>query len=523
MAGKASDHLHRLIRSMNSAEKRYFKLRTSGAGRTEGHQHLLFDAIAAMESYDEATLLQRFQGRAFTWRFAITKHRLYESVLDALEAFHAERSVDARLYRGLLQVDLLHKRGLHAEARKLLHGVRRLAEEHHRHAVLLDVLRLEQRAAEHRQYAATDADELERLRSTAERLREDLHELDTLWHLKSQVMIAQYRAPRPGDAETGHRLRTLLDHPLLNDTDKVRTAKGRSLVHHIRAAAAFALGDLDQCLLHLEANHAMLHSEPVLFSDEPDLVLTILGNLAYVQQRTGRTGAAALTLNELRNAPATWRMPESEELDVKLFGISASLELSLHIQSGQYAKALDVLPFVRRGVERFGEHLGDLRRAGLLYWIALVRFATGDHAAAHHELNDLLNGLRPGQAPAVHLAARVLQLFTYFELGKTDLLRYTLRNFERLLNKTQGPAPLERFCARLITDLLDRSTLGRGGEDARVVLGNAAEALRAMEEELEARASLDHFDVGAWIEAKLQQRPMASVLHERLAKWGRAA
>ena len=87
MANKAHDHLHRLIRSMTKAEKRYFKVH-SGRHLSDGERryHRLFDAIAAAEEYDEAAIIQRFSQEAFTHRFAITKRRLYETVLDSLEA-----------------------------------------------------------------------------------------------------------------------------------------------------------------------------------------------------------------------------------------------------------------------------------------------------------------------------------------------------------------------------------------------------------------------------------------------------
>src|SRR5436190_8087617 len=111
MPSKAHDHVHRVIRSMTRAEKRYFKLYT-GRHVLEGqsNQQLLFDAIAAMDDYDESALLARFRHEAFTNRFAITKRRLYETILRSLGAFHAESSVDSRLSRLLHQVEILYKR-----------------------------------------------------------------------------------------------------------------------------------------------------------------------------------------------------------------------------------------------------------------------------------------------------------------------------------------------------------------------------------------------------------------------------
>lgn len=112
--------MHRLIRSMSAAEKRYFKLHAARMGQDAGKQAMLFDAIAAMEHYDEEALLARFRNEAFARHFAIAKRRLYEAILHSLEAFHAESSVDARIHRLLHQVEILHRRALYADAQRVL-------------------------------------------------------------------------------------------------------------------------------------------------------------------------------------------------------------------------------------------------------------------------------------------------------------------------------------------------------------------------------------------------------------------
>src|SRR5688572_27726871 len=173
MSNKAHDHVHRLVRSMTRAEKRYFKLFTSRhmLGGQSNHQ-LLFDAIAAMPEYDEAALLSRFEHEAFTHRFAITKRRLYEAILRSLDAFHAESSIDARLHRMLHQMELLHQRALYDDAAKILQSVRKLARHHERHAILQQALHWERKLIERANYAHADMTELDRISHESNELAE---------------------------------------------------------------------------------------------------------------------------------------------------------------------------------------------------------------------------------------------------------------------------------------------------------------------------------------------------------------
>jgi len=99
---------------MNRAEKRYFKLYTSRhvLGDHSNHQ-TLFDAVSKMKTYDESALLKKFEGEAFTRRFAIAKRRLYDMILRSLDAFHSESSLEAKLRRSMHQVEILFKKGLY--------------------------------------------------------------------------------------------------------------------------------------------------------------------------------------------------------------------------------------------------------------------------------------------------------------------------------------------------------------------------------------------------------------------------
>ena len=82
MPRKSQDHVHRLIRSMTRAEKRYFKLYIGRHVVEASSNHgVLFNAIADMEVYDERALMERYANEAFTHKFAITKRRLYGAIL----------------------------------------------------------------------------------------------------------------------------------------------------------------------------------------------------------------------------------------------------------------------------------------------------------------------------------------------------------------------------------------------------------------------------------------------------------
>lgn len=520
MSNKAHDHLHRLIHSMSRAEKRYFTLhvkRNAVAGHSN-HQ-LLFDAVVGMEVYDEAALLKRFQNEPFTHRFAITKRRLYETVLRSLDAFHAENSLEARIHRGLHQVRILYDRALYDDAAKLLSGVHRLARQHDKQPALFAVLEWEHRLAERDNYAHLDEQGLEQLAGQVKQLRAEQQELDELWELKSRLFMTLYRKGKARDSNMRKSVADLIASPLLNDPREARTAKARFLHHHVLSAGAFALDDLEACRNNLLANLTLLHDDRGRTIQEPSMVLSVLSNLAFVCVALGLHDEALEHLKAFRSAPADWNMPENDDLELKLFSTSYSLELGIHTRLGQSDRAMDLLPAVERGLSRYGKLLGPIRRAGFHYQLAYVHMMAGMPDEALRWSNRLLDELSAEESTDLAAAGRLLYLALLFETGKMDLLAYALRNTERSLKAWGCMHRFEPIFMALMRALLRAS--------------NSAQQLQAFADFKNAMAPvvsdpleaniLDHFNAIAWADSKLNGRPFDSALKEAALKHNKAA
>ena len=512
MPRKSQDHVHRLIRSMTRAEKRYFKLFTGrGTASEPRSSHLLFDAIAAMPEYDEPALMRKFSGEPFTRRFSIAKRRLYESILRSLDANHAESSVDARLHRLLHQVELLHQRALYEDAEKMLQSVRRLAEEHDRAPALLAAAEWERRLIECRNYAGVSEDRLNELLEVVRGARSSQAEVDALWDLKSRLLMMLYRDGQARDAETRAKVMAMLDHPLLRDENELTTAKARFYFHHLRGAAAFAIGDMGTCHVHLARNLELLNKERSRFIDEPNLVLGVMSNLIYACIRTGRYAEASKLLKAFRLVPGQWNMPESDDLDLKLFSTTMSLELSIHSGSGEFNKALELAPVVERGLVKHAERLGPVRKAGLHYQMAYAAFGAGHHEKALHWLNELLNQVRLDDSSDTVCFGRMLQLLALYEVGKLDLLVYTLRNTERFLRLRERKYRFEPLLLTFIRDL----TKARTEEARRSLMITFREELGTVLADPLEQPILDHFDPIAWVDSKLTGKGYDALVRDR--------
>lgn len=510
----AQDHVHRLIHSMSRAEKRYFKLHTSRhlvAGHSN-HQEL-FDAIAAMPSYDETALHKRFAGAAFMRRFSITKRRLYETVLASLDAFHADSSIDDKLRRMLHHVELLHRRALYADAAKVLRGARVLARANDRQAMLLQVAEWERRAMERNNYSGITAADLAALARSVADVADEWQEVDRLWQVKSASFLLIYRsgqAPGPKELE---QLGALAQEPLLADGVRLHSARARFLHHHVRSALAYTQNDLPTCEVQLVACADVLRKEQKHFAVEPDLMLGVMGNLAHVRMRLGRHQEALDGFREFRKIPLMMATVPSPDLGMKLFVMGSSLELSVLSAKGEFAKAVEQLTALEQGLDRFGDRASTVRRAELALQAAYVCFGAGEHDRALRWCNRMLNEQGLERHTELHALGRMLNLAVLVELGKEELLAYLVRNTQRALKQHGGPFTLESVLLEHAQKLARPAT----ADHRKDLWQNLLTELLCTAKEPHERSVMEQIDLITWARAQVEEMDFAELVREQ---WG---
>src|SRR5690554_6381317 len=162
MTKTASSALFELIKSLTKSEKRYFKNYASRHTIGEVNNGIkIFDFIDQQNEFDEAAVHTHFKGEAFLNQFPITKNRLYEQIISALDAFHANNDIDAQLYKMLHSIKILYSKGLYDHANRELLKTKRLAKKHGKIAILLQISNEEKRIIETRGYQNTSADSLQ--------------------------------------------------------------------------------------------------------------------------------------------------------------------------------------------------------------------------------------------------------------------------------------------------------------------------------------------------------------------------
>ena len=190
MSGKVNEALFDLIKSMSKSEKRYFKLMSSRHTIGDENNYVrLFDFIDKQHEYDEDAIFSHFKKEAFLNRFSITKKRLYDHILAALDSFHISASVEAQLFKSLHSADILFEKSLYDQSRRILRSAEKLALRHEKNGILLLIAKKQKRLLETSGYLETTPELIDELANRESSVLDSIRLYNKIWTIKSQLFV----------------------------------------------------------------------------------------------------------------------------------------------------------------------------------------------------------------------------------------------------------------------------------------------------------------------------------------------
>ncbi len=129
-----------LVKSLSKSEKRFFKL-YSRIQSGEKAYDALFNLMVENDVIDQ--IEERFKTDNPQLSFEVTVKHLNRIILDSLVHLRRNKDIQARLFNGVIQAEILFERGLIDESFNELRKTRKLAEFYENDAMILLIRRTE--------------------------------------------------------------------------------------------------------------------------------------------------------------------------------------------------------------------------------------------------------------------------------------------------------------------------------------------------------------------------------------------
>jgi hypothetical protein len=478
----------------------------------------IFDHLDKQETYSEELLFEKFKGEAFLNRFSITKKRLYDHVLSALDSFHSSNSIEAQIHKMLHSADILFERSLYDQSRRILRSAEKLAVKYEKSALMIEISTKQKRILETGGYLNVSGNDLVEMSDNEDVFIDQMREYNRIWSVKSQL-FTQLAKKGVARSEEESKNYTELCSPLLSNFDpKNITTEGKYLYSHTLSAYYYAIADLEKSLEYLKMNLELFNETSKELAIEPNKQISVLTNAIYISDKLGEYRTAIVYLNQLKSLAHDTE--SNEDLEIKLFSSVSSIELSMNLRKGAFKEASKIAIDIEQKLLGFGDKITSTRRAFLEFKIAVAYIGVGEFNTALKWVNKILNDSELDKTEDIIGFTQLLDLLIHIELNHDKLLPYSLKSTQRFFKTRNRMYSFEKVFLQFIGRLVkckDHFEMEKEWED----LYNDLAAIT--NDDIFESVALDYFDFQSWAESKLKGKSFDIVVREKYNRTIRAA
>ena len=491
-----------LIKSLNIAEKRYFKIFSEQHKLGSKNDYItLFDLInnANSRSDYKAKLLEL--PASLKKNLSKNKNFLVSKILSALAVYHAHTSTSIKLHQLLAIIKVLLKKKQIKLAHQYIGRAKKLAFLLDDFPVLYSVNQIEKGLLISRQ-----KEEFSKLEERDKQLLAAMEKFTLLNNVNikvSNILAKSQRLIRNKDdvIELNNTMKAI-DNIEIIDQDSFTT---KGYYYNIKANYYCGMGELLKENKFRNDLIALHESHPEINKVKFASYISTLSNLAMNQLDLKRYKDCELTINKIDTIINEYKIDKQYKESLSLQ--SLIIKASLFTASGELKNIEELKSQI---TNQLNNELNFLYRIAFEFDLSVIYFLQNDFDNSLIHLNNVLNDKDLSRSLDIQYFARILNLLLHFELGNILLLDSLIVSTYRFLLKRKK---LYKFEEIIITFI--RQRLKQPDNDLKNDFITLKNELSTITQDIFESRALSHFDLIAWLDAKINNKSMAAVLREK--------
>jgi hypothetical protein len=420
---RSKDDLHHLVQAMSKSEKRYFVLDAKKSGRSASRYLSLFEAINAMEEYDEEALKQHFPKN-----LSSDKAYLYDAILRSMRDYRSKSSKAAQVKERLMDAKYLYERGLYQQSGDRIMEAKALAKELEDNFSLLEIIREEQLSLFDRR-VRVGLEQIEKLQEEKEMALRGVQEELEYIGLYFRLAVEFYKHGVLKDESGIQQLNNKLPLAMLEEANKPKSPLALRRFFLCKANYYRLIGDNSRTNLLYQQAVNWWQEFPAIKEEEFYRFVgdvTNLINTCYSDETL--YSLAKEWLLKIKGEEAGKNYHEQ-----KYIFLSVSVSNLLHIMNkGDIVSTKKELPIIIEDLDKFG-----LKKSVLL----LVNIVTGFFWVKDYKncikWADQLISLKNNTRTDIQKAIMLYKLVALYELGNVDETESWFRSVNRFFAKNK--------------------------------------------------------------------------------------
>jgi len=508
MPSRFTDNLFQLVKSLEKAEKRNFKLYIKRSSAKEDLKIIeLFDALDKLAEYDEPLLLKKLPSIQKP-QLANIKVHLYKQLLASLRLIKSTDSIDMQLNEQLDYARILYNKGLYMQSLKILEKLTEIAKEHYKYNFLTQVVAWEKKIeslhitrsmTSRAEFLAHETFEVNNRVSMVSRMSSLALQLYSLY-------ISNGHARNEKDEASVIKFFTF---NLPSNSHKQTGFYERLYLYQSYCWYAFIRQDFLQYYRYAQKWVDIFHEQPLMIKVETGYYIKGIHNLLNAHFDLRNFEGFDIALRQFKEFAATDLAQKHDNHRVQAFVYISSAALNRHFMDGSFEQGLAMIPELENKLEEYGLFLDNHRLLVFNYKIANLYFGSGKYDIAIDYLQRIIN-INPDLRSDLQCYARLLHLMAHYELGNFDIMESLIRSVYRFMAKMQNLTVVEEEMFKFLRSsfLLSRTQLKLAFEQFLVTL-------KKLENDRFQTRSFAYLDIISWVESKVFEKPLSKVINEK--------
>lgn len=508
MPNRSADALFGLIHTLEKSEKRAFKLYIN---RNSSNPDLktvqLFDALEKMDQYDEGVLEKKLPGIKKQQLPNIKAH-LYKQLLASLRLLKNEENSTIQLHEQLDYAWILYDRGLYLQSLKLLDKIKELTKAYNQDGFLIQIISLEKKI-ETLHITRSLQDRADTLAAEANEVHEKRLLITRLSNLALQLYSWYIKNGHARNAADEAGVRHFFAQNFPAGADCNQGFYERLYCYQSYAWYAFIRQDFLMYYRYTQKWVALFDEAPQMKSIESGHYIKGLHNLLNAHFDLRNYKGFTQALQQFEAYAATPVVQRHHNNRIQSFVYLNTAKINGHFMQGSFKQGLQMVPFIKEGLEAYGLYLDQHRILVFYYKIATLYFGSGNYNNCIDYLQKIIQ-LKVDLRNDLQCYARVLHLLAHYELGNTELMEHLTKSVYRFMAKMQNLTVVEEEMFQFFRRSLRMRRTEVKGEMIQLL-----QTIKRLERDRFETRAFAYLDIISWLESKVQNLPMEQIIQQK--------
>ncbi len=508
MPYRTSDILFQLVKSLEKAEKRHFKLYITRSSAKEDLKVVqLFDALDKLHDYDEKQLLKKL-ATIEKPQLANLKAHLYKQILSSLRLLKTTDNIDLQLNEQLDHARILYNKGLKLQSLKILDRAKEVARHHNKFSFLHQVISLQKKIETLHITRST----LEKTSILAEEALEVSATIERVAKLSNLALLLYGWYVKNGHArneEDEVDVKQFFKENIEGTASNHPGFYEKLYLFQSYVWYAFIRQDFLMYYRYSQKWIDLFNQNEMMKSVEIGHYIKGMHNLLNAHFDLRNYKQFAIALQQFEAFSETPMANQHDNFRIHTFIYINSAKINQHLMHGTFSEGLAIIKNTEEKLEEYTLFVDRHRILVFNYKFATLYFGHGDYATCIDYLQKIIND-QVGLRNDLQCYARLMHLIAHYELGNYEIIEYLIKSVYRFMSKMQNLTVIEEEMFKFL-----RRSFHIPHRRLKLEFESFLQTIKKYEKSRFETRAFAYLDIISWVESKVYGKSMSAVINEK--------